>query len=230
MAAELEAVGVEGEDFNIVTKGDKTLIIPIRKSPDDPYDSDPQIRAFQMVQEGRIGGSGRGQGRKRKPRAAEHVAEEVRKRSGKIVAALDAGLEADSVRTRLEAAGMALKIERDEAVLQLKEYEVDLDQMGKDELLAELVQLVADPSTEAQLEAVIDLPPSAIEEVSNDDTSVREEDGKREAARGAVATSDPPTTRPNLRAFGGNGRRPAPRNRAKGQGSRTARSDGRATD
>jgi len=227
MAAELEAVGVEGQDFHVVTKGDKKIIVPIRKNPDDPYDSDPQIRAFQMVYEGRIGGAGRGQGRKRKPRAAEIVAEVVRKRADKILSALDAGLESDSARLRVDTAVHALKIERDETLLQLKEEEVDLDKMGKDELIGELLRLVADPSTEAQLEAIIDLPPEAIHEVQEVNSG---DNGGAGASRAVESSASAQATRPQLRAFGGNGRRPAPRDRAKGSKPRTSRANGRSSD
>src|SRR3954452_15599559 len=132
MAAELEPIGVEGQDFFVVEKNDKRIVVPIRKEG-QKYHVDPQIRAFQMVQEGRFGGAGRGQGRKPvAPRAAQRVAEEIRKRADKIVAALDAGLAADSVQTRLKAAGMALEIEREETLLQLKEeqQEAELDSMS----------------------------------------------------------------------------------------------------
>jgi hypothetical protein len=227
MAAELEAIGVEGEDFHVVTKGDRTLIVPIRKSPDEPYDPDPQIRAYQMVKEGRLGGAGRGQGRKRKPRAAEKVAEAVRHKADKIIKAIDDGLDAESTRTRLDAAAMALKIERDETILQLKEEEIDLDRMGKDELVDSLIQLVSDPSIEAQLEAVIDLPPSAISEIVNTDDN---EVGEGQAALGVGTAVSAETNRTNLRAFGSNGRAPASRDRGAREGARTARSNGRTAD
>ena len=226
MAAEVEPLGVEGEDYVRVEKNERVIIVPIRKSPDEPYHSDAQIRALQLVQEGRLGGPGRGQGRKRKPRAAEQVAEAVKKRSDKIIAALDAGLDSDSERTRLQAADMALKIEREEAILQLKEDEVDIDQQSKEELVATLIELVGDPSTEAALEAVIDLPPEAITEVSIDDKSNGKAAASKRAESAAVATA----SRSDSRSNRGNGSRSASRDRAKGANPFTARAHGRAGD
>jgi hypothetical protein len=228
MALELEPVGVEGEDFFVVQKEDKQLVIPIRKEG-EKYHPDAQIRAYQMVQEGRIGGPGRGQGRKRQPRAAEHVAAEIRKRAGKIVRAIDNGLDAESVHTQLKAASMALEIEREETRLQLQEEKQDaeLDNMSKEELVATFFQLVSDPAAEAAL-GVIDLPDSAVTEipVSSDNTGY----GSGEAPRAAQAPARSTTSRPKLRAFGGNGRGSAPRDGQADAGSRAEATHRRAAD
>lgn len=216
MAVDLEPLGEEGKDYFIVERNEKRIVVPIRKEG-QKYHVDPQIRAFQMVQEGRFGGPGRGQGRKAiAPRAAQKVAEEIRKRADKIVAALDAGLTADSVQTRLKAAGMALEIERDETLLQLKEeqQEAELDGMSKEELVATFIQLVSDPAAEAALE-VIDLPESEVKEVSTGDSATDTGTAPREA----TTSARPEPSRTKLRAFGGNGRGPASRPGAPAAGS-----------
>lgn len=205
MAAELEPIGVEGEDYNLVEKHGKTIVVPIRKEG-DPYDANPQIRALQLVQEGRIGGAGRGQGRKRKPRAAEIVAEAVKQRSQKIIKAIDSGLDHDNPKLKMQAASMALEIEREEAKLTLKEDQADLENASKEELLATLIELVSDPATEAELDKIdFDLPASEIEEISDAEV-VTLADREAEAPQAVGATRrakkagpDPSTARRNGR-------------------------------
>lgn len=185
------------------------------------YSSDPQVRAFQLVAEGRLGGAGRGQGRKRKPRVGEHVAAEMRKRGDKIVAAIDKGLDSDNDRTALQAADMAVKIDRDESLLQLKEEEQDLDKLSKEELVATLFQLVSDPGTQAQLEAVIDIPPEDVVEVQDDNDVGGNGNGS------AVHTKK---ARANARSHRSNGRGPSSRDRAKGGNPFTEAARRRAAD
>lgn len=129
----------------------------------DPYDSDPQIRALQLVYEGRMGGPGLKQGRprtgvstssERQARAAETIAAEIRERfTGRMIRALDRALRRDAgTKANLDAVKLALDIENREAALQLKENESDFDTKTKEELLATLFQLVAEPQTAAAIE------------------------------------------------------------------------------
>jgi len=129
----------------------------------DPYDSDPQIRALQLVYEGKMGGRGLGQGRprtgvsteiERRGRAAEVIAAEIRERfTGRMIRALDRALKKDAgTRANLDAVKLALDIENREAALQLKEYEADFDTKTKEELIAALFELVAEPQTAAAIE------------------------------------------------------------------------------
>jgi hypothetical protein len=152
----------------------------------DPYDSDPQIRALQLVYEGRMGGPGLKQGRprtgvstteQRQARAAEVMALEIRERfTGRMIRALDRALRRDAgTRANLDAVKLALDIENREAALQLKEHESDFDTKTKEELLATLFQLVAEPQTAAAIEGtafdIIDA------EVVSEDPSSAEEAG-----------------------------------------------------
>ena len=129
----------------------------------DAYDSDPQIRALQLVYEGRMGGPGLKQGRprtgvstasERQSRAAEVIAAEIRERfTGRMIRALDRALRRDAgTRANLEAVKLALDIENREAALQLRENESDFDTSTKEELLATLFELVAEPQTAAAIE------------------------------------------------------------------------------
>jgi hypothetical protein len=129
----------------------------------DPYDSDPQIRALQLVYEGKMGGKGLGQGRprtgvstadQRQARAAEVIAAEIRERfTGRMIRALDRALKKDAgTRANLDAVKLALDIENREAALQLKEYEADFDTKTKEQLIATLFELVAEPQTAAAIE------------------------------------------------------------------------------
>jgi len=129
----------------------------------EPYDSDPQIRALQLVYEGKMGGKGLGQGRprtgvstadQRQARAAEVIAAEIRERfTGRMIRALDRALKKDAgTRANLDAVKLALDIENREAALQLKEYEADFDTKTKEQLIATLFELVAEPQTAAAIE------------------------------------------------------------------------------
>jgi hypothetical protein len=230
MAAEVEPVGTEGEDYFRVEKDDRTIIVPIRKSDDEKFHSDPQIRALQMVHEGRIGGAGRGQGRKRKPRVGQYVSEEIRKRGDKIVAAIDAGLESENVNHKLKAAGMAVDIDRQESEMQLKEDESDIDNLSKDELIDTLFQLVSEPTTEAAL-SVIDLPASAVTEINEDQAAaLSHTNGNTVAtdAEGSTASTSP--ARANTRTPRRAGRGSGTRDRAKGANPFTAAAHGRPAD
>jgi hypothetical protein len=129
------------------------------RQENDPYDSDPQIRALQLVYEGRMGGPGLKQGRprtgvNRQARAAEVIAEEIRERfTGRMVRALDRALRRDAgTRANLDAVKLALDIENREAALQLRESEAEFDTKTKEELLATLFELIAEPQVAAAIE------------------------------------------------------------------------------
>lgn len=124
---------------------------------DQPYSGDSQIRALQLVYEGRFGGPGRNQGRPRQrgePRAAEVIAEEIRHRfTGRMTRALERALRREAgVRANLDAVKLALEIENREATLQLREAEADLESATKDELLVTLFELIGQPQTTAAIE------------------------------------------------------------------------------
>src|SRR4051794_39725006 len=54
------------------------------------YSSDPKIRAYQLIFEGRFAGKNRGQGRPRKQRAGEVMAEHIREQfTGKMIKAVN---------------------------------------------------------------------------------------------------------------------------------------------
>lgn len=208
--------------------------------PDNPgkwlYHPNSQIRALQLIAQGRLGGAGRGQGRKRKPRVGEYVAEEMRKRGAKIVAAIDQGLDSDNEKVALSAADMAVRIDRDETLVDLKQQEVDnVDNLSKEELIDAIIQLASEPATSAQLEAVIDIPEEDIQEVEAVVPQVKARKGKdnsgdsRVAGR-ARAASRPSPSRAHAREAKGNGARSASRIPREGANPITALARGRATD
>lgn len=151
------------------------------------YDSDPQIRALQLIYEGRMGGPGLRQGRprtgvstteQRQARAAQVIAAEIRERfTGRMIRAIDRALKKDAgTKANLDAVKLALDIENREAALQLRESEADFDTSTKEELLAALFELVREPQTAAAIEGsafditdaeVIDEDPSAVSENGN---------------------------------------------------------------
>jgi hypothetical protein len=172
----------------------------------DPYDSDPQIRALQLVYEGRMGGPGLKQGRprtgvsttaERQQRAAEVIATEIRERfTTKMIKAIDRALKKDAgVKANLDAVKLALDIENREAALQLRENESDFDTKTKEELLATLFELVNEPQTAAAIEGT-SWEITDAEVVSNGDAS---------AAEGAGSNGDTPGPEVNGSDTGGTG-------------------------
>lgn len=160
-----------------------------------PYDSDPQIRALQLVYEGRMGGPGLKQGRprtgvsttaERQQRAAEVIATEIRERfTTKMIKAIDRALKKDAgVKANLDAVKLALDIENREAALQLRENESDFDTKTKEELLATLFELVNEPQTAAAIEGT-SWEITDAEVVSNGDTSAVEGNGSNGNTPGA---------------------------------------------
>lgn len=161
----LSARQVQALEWLSANDAEPAPIDPDTKRP--VYSKDAKVRAYQMIFEGRFGGPGRGQGRKAKPRAAEHVADEVRKRAGKIVRVLDRGLDSENERLAVDTAIQALKIEREERELQLREekQEYDLEGATKEEMIASLIELASDPNLAAAIqESSITIPDSEIEE------------------------------------------------------------------
>jgi hypothetical protein len=153
------------------------------------YSSDPRERALQLVAEGKIGGPGRGQGRKRKPTAAEHVATVARQERQRIAAAyLDALDEGQPARVRLEAARRLLEAEerlaeREDRHGQRERFDVDgmyWSTLSDDALVEEYARMratipqwaLADPELVALTErarASLDLPEGdVVEEVADE--------------------------------------------------------------
>lgn len=117
---------------------------------DEKYHSNPQIRALQMVYEGKLGGPGRGQGRPgREERISVQLQSYVRQNLGKkVTRALERALnQSAGERINLDAIKLIVDMEHKEAKLQLSEDQADLDSQSKEELLATLYELVNDPQT-----------------------------------------------------------------------------------
>ena len=136
----------------------------------EKYSSDRKVRMQQLIYEGRAGGPQANSGR-RKSRAGAAVADHISNYlTPKIKKALDDGLTDEEIAIRLKTVDLALKIEREEASLQLREEQTDLDNADKEQLIAALISLARDPESAAALEAaVIELPESEYEEVTNGD-------------------------------------------------------------
>lgn len=95
-------------------------------------------QARKMVAEGKLGGPGRGQGARRKKRVAQLVALEARKHANEISQVLIDAIQPDKpTSVRLKGVEMWLKIERDEAALQLQE-ERNLETMSTAQLIEEI--------------------------------------------------------------------------------------------
>jgi hypothetical protein len=177
---------------------------------DEKYHSNPQIRALQMVYEGRLGGPGRGQGRpSREQRISVRLTDYVRQNLGKkVTKALERALATDAgERINLDAIKLIVEMEHKEAKLQLSEDAADLDSQTKEELLATLYQLVNDPQTGQVITATfteVTTPEQAVAEA--DERSVekearhtarvkrqrRRESRARTAARASAAASSQP--------------------------------------
>lgn len=188
----------EGEDSGLTDRQVAALeaIHALGASPrkdGEPYSPDRRIRAQQLIYEGRLGGPGRGQGRPRQPRASEAVAQYVKETlTPKIQKALKDGLrENEDITIRLKTADMALKVEREEAALQLKEDESDLANADKEQLIAALIALASDSGTEAALEGtVIELPESAVQDITDEPEDINGYSGT-EALSGSAGARTP---------------------------------------
>jgi hypothetical protein len=154
---------------------------------DEKYHSNPQIRALQMVYEGKIGGPGRGQGRpNRDARISVQLQNYVRSNLGKkVTRALERALNEDAgERINLDAIKLIVDMEHKEAKLQLSEDAADLDSQSKEELLATLYELVNDPQTGQVITATFTPLPSPEEAVAEIDRKERAaEDRRRNATR-----------------------------------------------
>lgn len=178
----------------------------------DRYDKDPQVRALQMVYEGRIGGPTTGAGRPaRASRAAQGLSQYIQEKlQPKLKKALDRALDEEAgVKANLDAIRLAMDIENKEAKLQLDEDTRDVDDQSKDELLATLFALVADARTEAVIQATF------TEEAIPEAEIVSEEArSSRPSTPAPVATAHrsqrdparPSSTRSNTRGVGDDGR------------------------
>lgn len=161
-----------------------------RASQDEPYDKNPQIRAYQMMAEGKIGGAGRGQGRKSKSRASSQVAEHIRspRMVRKINQALEDALDDENKRVQLEAVKIAMDLEDKDSRFELdaEKHDAELDNMDKDELIGTLISLAEDSATQAAVKGF------AIDadhvEVGEDGQPVRGQD--QEEAGNAAGTRD----------------------------------------
>src|SRR3954462_8632938 len=163
MAADLVPVEPpEGEDVGLSARQISALeqLHALGAGPklptDEKYDSNPQIRALQMVYEGRLGGPGRGQGRPgRDERISVQLTQYVRSNLGKkVTKALERALATDAgERINLDAIKLIVEMEHKEAKLQLSEDRADLDSLSKEELIATLFDLVNDAQTGQVIEA-----------------------------------------------------------------------------
>jgi len=129
---------------------------PVDENGRIKWDSNPQIRALQMIYEGRLGGPREGSGRKSSKRAAEELAERIRtKKIDKMDRALDRALSKKAgARTNLDAIKLAVDIERGERKLQIEEEEHE-GNVGntREEIIAALIELAQNPEVESALEA-----------------------------------------------------------------------------
>lgn len=134
-----------------------------RSGPDQAWSSNPQIRSYQMIFEGLLGGKREGGGRPRTikhQRAAAGVADHVRgKLQKRMVEALDRALEPEAGhRVNLDAVKLGLEIEAREDALVLKEaeHEDNLADQPREELLGTLFQLLENGHTATILETAFE--------------------------------------------------------------------------
>lgn len=152
---------------------------------DEKYHSNPQIRALQMVYEGRLGGPGRGQGRPgRDERISVQLTQYVRSNLGKkVTRALERALNTDAgERINLDAIKLIVDMEHKEAKLQLTEDAADLDNLSKEELIATLYDLVNDAQTGQVITATFTEVPTPEEAVAAIDSGERKAEERRRRA------------------------------------------------
>lgn len=192
---------------------------------DEKYHSNPQIRALQMVYEGKLGGPGRGQGRPgREERISVQLQSYVRQNLGKkVTKALERALnQSAGERINLDAIKLIVDMEHKEAKLQLSEDQADLDSQSKEELLETLYELVNDPQTGQVITATfseIATPEQAVAQV------VDRELAASDKARLATRKRNKRAKNRASAAAGRNGN--SPRAVANGNDSPSDRADGR---
>lgn len=149
----VESVGLTSTQVNALEQLYRLGGSP-RANPDDKYDSNPQIRALQMVYEGKFGGGPRNT-RSREQRISVGLTEYVRKDlSPKVKKALERALRVDAgERINLDAIKLIVDMEHKEAKLQLSEDQADIEHQTKEELLATLFELVQDAQTSSVINA-----------------------------------------------------------------------------
>lgn len=132
------------------------------REPDEKYDPDPQIRALQLVAEGKLGGSRKG-ARAREQRLSVGLTEHVRQNlTPKVKRALERALQSDAgERINLDAIKLIVDIENKEAKLQITEDQADIDSQTKEQLLATLFELVSDAQTGGVINATFTDVPTA---------------------------------------------------------------------
>lgn len=135
--------------------------------------------AKRLVAEGKIGGAGRGQGRKRIPRASEIAAEKARAHAPEIVQAyIDALDPSQPAATRIKAADSWLRLEQTEADLQLREKR-QLEALSTNDLIGEITERFSAIRRAGGLgllpEGVMDIDAEDIEELDDDDEAAAEE-------------------------------------------------------
>lgn len=205
------------------------------------YSREPKIRAYQLIFEGKFAGAGRGQGRPRKQRAAEVLAEHIRTGlTNKMKKALDRALSKDAgIRVNLDAVKLAMEIERGERKLQIEEEEHD-GNLGdtREQLLGTLFELVGDPATAAAIEGSAEEITEA--EVVNEgdfhslSTAEAQERARRASAAGSTRShrdpSRPESNGSDAGRVGDNGRNGASGDRQEGSDSRPKASIRRAAE
>jgi hypothetical protein len=183
------------------------------------YHKEPQVRAYQMIFQGRFGGAQAGAGRPRQ-RAAQSLAEYVRTRlQPKLRQALDRALDPDAgTKANLDAVRLAMDIENREAKLQLDEESADIDNQTKEELLGTLFALFGDRQTAAYIDTAARALPEVIEATAYEDIPQEEGAGEGHPQRhngaghpAAAAEAGSDTSGANGNGRGGTARDRAPR-------------------
>jgi len=193
------------------------------------YSQDSKIRAYQLLFEGKWGGANRGQGRPRKQRAAEVLADHIRSNlTNKLKNALTRALNADEgSKTNLEAVKLSMEIERGERKLQLEEEEHD-GNIGdtREQLLTTLFEIVGEPATAAAIEGYAeDITDAEVIGAGRFDieSPVEAEEAAKRAAAAGTPRSESDSTRSDTN--GDHEGRSGQNGRGRASGDRQARSN-----
>lgn len=142
---------------------------PVKREHYNISDEERQRRsdnAKALVAKGVIGGAGRGQGRKRKPRVDELLAEAAHDNAHKIEKVYKDGINPKQpIHIRLKAAGEWVSIAQQQAKLQLQESEFDekIKNANEEQLIAIILQELEKPGAKEAFNGYFDVEGSAIE-------------------------------------------------------------------
>jgi len=130
---------------------------------DEPYHKNSQIRALQLVAQGRLGAGSNRKGKRRKrpddgSRLSELLAERMASKADQMERVIDKALKDSNPRVGMEAIKLAIDLEYKERAQNLNEdkFDSELDKMDREELIHAFIAALRHPQVEASTATHLD--------------------------------------------------------------------------